>query len=93
NLLKTGSAFYAPAASIVRMVESIVRDTRRILPACAYLSGEYGQKDVYLGVPVKLGRRGVLEVIELELRDETKAALAQSADSVRDGVKKLNLCL
>jgi len=75
------------------MVESIVRDTRRILPACAYLSGEYGQKDVYLGVPVKLGRRGVLEVIELELRDETKAALAQSADSVRDGVKKLNLCL
>jgi len=93
NLLKTGSAFYAPAASIVRMVESIVRDTRRILPACAYLTGEYGQKEVYLGVPVKLGRRGVLEVIELELRDETKAALAQSADSVRDGVKKLNLCL
>jgi malate dehydrogenase len=91
NLLKTGSAFYAPSASIVKMVESIVRDSKRILPACAYLTGEYGQRDVYLGVPVKLGRRGVVEVIELELSSESKAALARSADAVREGIAKLEL--
>jgi malate dehydrogenase len=91
NLLKTGSAFYAPSAAIVKMVESIVRDSKRILPACAYLAGEYGQRDVYLGVPVKLGRRGIIEVIELELSEESKAALTRSADAVREGVAKLGL--
>ena len=61
NLLKTGSAFYAPSAAVTNMVEAVIKDTKRILPACAYLNGEYGKKDIYLGVPVKLGRIGIDE--------------------------------
>ena len=81
--LKTGSAYYAPSAAAVQMAESIVRDKRRILPAAAYLEGEYGQEGIYLGVPCKLGEGGLHEVVEVELTDSESAALARSADHVR----------
>jgi malate dehydrogenase len=90
NLLKTGSAFYAPSAAVTNMVEAVIKDTKRILPACAYLNGEYGKKDVYLGVPVKLGRIGITQIIELELAIEEKKALDRSADAVRSGISSLN---
>jgi malate dehydrogenase len=91
NLLKTGSAFYAPSAAVTNMVEAVVKDTKRILPACAYLNGEYGQKDIYLGVPVKLGRRGVEEIVELKLTKEEEKALEKSADAVKSGIASLNI--
>ena len=81
--LKTGSAYYAPSAAAVQMAESIVRNKRRILPAAAYLEGEYGQEGIYLGVPCKLGEGGLHEVIEVELTESESAALARSADHVR----------
>jgi malate dehydrogenase len=90
NLLKTGSAFYAPSAAVTNMVEAVVKDTKRVLPACAYLSSEYGKKDIYLGVPVTLGRKGVEEIIELKLTSEEKKALDKSAEAVKDGIKSLN---
>jgi malate dehydrogenase len=83
NLLGNGSAYYAPAASLVQMAEAILKDKRRILPAVAYLEGEYGYRDLYLGVPVILGGNGVEKVIELELTEEEKAALDRSVESVR----------
>ncbi|MET2869924.1 MULTISPECIES: malate dehydrogenase [Exiguobacterium] len=83
QLLGDGSAYYAPAAAIVEMVEAIVKDQRRILPAIAYLEGEYGFHDLYLGVPTILGKHGIEQVLELDLTDEEKAALSRSADSVR----------
>ncbi|MFA4936516.1 MAG: malate dehydrogenase, partial [Candidatus Methanoperedens sp.] len=89
NLLKTGSAFYAPSAAVTNMVEAVVKDTKRVLPVCAYLNGEYGRKDIYLGVPVKLGRRGVEEIIELKLTDDEKKALDRSADAVASGIASL----
>jgi malate dehydrogenase len=90
NLLKTGSAFYAPSAAVTNMVEAVVKDTKRILPVCAYLNGEYGRKDIYLGVPVKLGRRGVEEIIELKLTEDEKKALDMSADAVSSGIASLS---
>ncbi len=81
--LKTGSAYYAPSAAAVQMAESIVRNKRRILPAAAYLEGEYGQEGIYLGVPCKLGEGGLMEVVEVELDASEAAALAKSADHVR----------
>ena len=81
--LKTGSAYYAPSAATVQMAESIVRNKRRILPAAAYLEGEYGQEGIYLGVPCKLGEGGLQEVVEVELTESEAAALAKSADHVR----------
>ena len=81
--LKTGSAYYAPSAATVQMAESIVRNKRRILPAAAYLEGEYGQEGIYLGVPCKLGEGGLQEVVEVELTGSEAAALAKSADHVR----------
>ena len=81
--LKTGSAYYAPSAAAVQMAESIVLNKRRILPAAAYLEGEYGQEGIYLGVPCKLGEGGLHQVIEVELTDAESAALARSADHVR----------
>ena len=90
NLLKTGSAFYAPSAAVTNMVEAIIKDTKRILPVCAYLNGEYGKKDIYLGVPVKLGMRGIEEIIELELTGEEKKALDMSAEAVKAGIASLN---
>lgn len=90
NLLKTGSAFYAPSAAVTNMVEAVIKDMNRILPVCAYLSGEYGKKDIYLGVPVKIGRNGIEEILELELTDEERKALDRSADAVKSGIASLN---
>lgn len=89
NLLKTGSAFYAPSAAVTNMVEAVIKDTKRILPACAYLNGEYGKKDIYLGVPVKLGKHGIEEIIELKLTAEEQKALDMSADAVISGISSL----
>jgi len=82
NLLKTGSAYYAPGASVVAMVESIVRDQRRILPCCVLLEGEYGLKGSWQGVPCVLGKNGLEKIIELKLNDAEKALLAKSNDHV-----------
>jgi malate dehydrogenase len=90
NLLGNGSAYYAPAASLVQMAEAILKDKRRILPAVAYLEGEYGYSDMFLGVPTLLGGNGLEKVIELELTDEEKQALDKSAESVRKVMKLLD---
>lgn len=82
NLLKTGSAYYAPAASAVEMAEAILKDQKKIRPVCAYLSGEFGYKDVYLGVPVLLGARGIEKIIEIKLNDEEKQLLQKSKEAV-----------
>jgi malate dehydrogenase len=84
NYLKQGSAFYAPGASIVQMVEAIVKNKRRILPAAAYLEGEYGLSGIYMGVPILLGAGGVEKIIEVELTTAEQAELNQSAESVRE---------
>ncbi|MEK3991446.1 malate dehydrogenase [Robertmurraya sp. FSL R5-0851] len=84
NLLGNGSAYYAPAASLVEMCEAILKDQRRVLPSIAYLEGEYGYKGIYLGVPTILGANGIEQVIELELTDEEKSALDKSAAAVRN---------
>ncbi|HXM77789.1 MAG TPA: malate dehydrogenase [Thermoanaerobaculia bacterium] len=84
NYYKTGSAYYAPSAAVVEMVDAVLKDKKKILPCAAYLQGEYGLRDVYLGVPVKLGRRGVEQILEIRLLEEEKAALAKSADAVRE---------
>ncbi|MDQ0214975.1 malate dehydrogenase [Oikeobacillus pervagus] len=89
NLLGNGSAYYAPAASLVEMVEAIVKDQRRVLPSIAYLEGEYGYEGIYLGVPTILGAEGIEKVIELELTAGEKAALDKSADSVRNVMASL----
>ena len=83
KLLKTGSAFYAPASSAADMVQAILLDEHRQLPACVYLKGSYGLKDVFCGVPIRLGARGVEEIVELKLSDQERAALATSAKAVR----------
>jgi len=82
--LKTGSAFYAPSAAVVQMVEAIVRDTHRLLPCAAWLDGEYGLSGVYVGVPCKLGRRGLEQIVEIELAPDERAALKKSADAVKE---------
>src|SRR5512147_926246 len=79
NYYKTGSAYYAPSAAVAEMVESVLKDEKKILPCAAYLEGEYGMSGVYLGVPVKLGRKGVEKVMEIELTADEKAALGRSA--------------
>jgi malate dehydrogenase len=89
NLLGNGSAYYAPAASLAEMVEAIIKDQRRILPAIAYLEGEYGYEGIYLGVPTILGGNGIEKVIELELTEEEKAALAKSVESVKNVMRVL----
>jgi malate dehydrogenase len=89
NLLGNGSAYYAPAASIVQMVEAILKDKKRILPSIAFLEGEYGYDGLYLGVPTVLGGDGIEKIIELELTAEEKKALDQSADAVRNVMKVL----
>ena len=83
-LLKTGSAFYAPAASVVEMIESILLDRRRVLPCAAYLQGEYGVDGLYVGVPVVLGQAGMEKIVEIELTAEEAAAFAHSAAAVRE---------
>lgn len=86
NLLKTGSAYYAPAASVSLMAEAILLDRKRILPASALLDGQYGLKGVFMGVPVILGRNGVEKIVELELTPEEKDALQTSARDVKEGI-------
>jgi malate dehydrogenase len=88
-LLKTGSAFYAPAASVVEMVESILRDRRRVLPCAAYLEGEYGVQGLFVGVPVILGNGGIERVLEITLTPDEQAAFARSAAAVKELVDKL----
>lgn len=90
NLLKTGSAYYAPSAAIAQMVEAILKDKHLIVPASAYMQGEYGLKDIFFGVPVQLGRKGVERIIEYSLDDEEKAALEKSAAAVRESIKALH---
>ena len=84
NLLKTGSAYYAPSAAVVEMVEAILKDKKKILPCAAYLEGEYGIKGLFVGVPVKLGASGIEQIIEIKLQPEEKAALDKSAGLVRE---------
>jgi malate dehydrogenase len=89
NLLKAGSAFYAPAAAITQMVEAILKDKHLIVNAAAYLNGEYGLKDLYFGVPVQLGRSGIEKIIEYKLSDEELAAFQKSAAGVVENIVKL----
>ncbi|MEX2148044.1 MAG: malate dehydrogenase [Candidatus Rokuibacteriota bacterium] len=91
GLLKTGSAYYAPAASTVEMVEAILKDKKKILPCAAYLDGQYGVKGLYVGVPVKLGRKGVEQIIEIKLLPAEQAAFDKSVAAVRELVDKLKL--
>jgi malate dehydrogenase len=87
--LKTGSAYYAPSAGAVQMVEAIVQDRKRILPCAAWLEGEYGMSGLYLGVPCKLGAKGLEQIIEVELTGDERTALGRSADAVREPMAAL----
>ncbi len=89
DLLKTGSAYFAPASAVVEMAESILKDKKKILPCAAYLQGEYGIHDLFIGVPVKLGKSGVEEIIEVSLTNDEHAALQKSADFVQSFVESL----
>ena len=91
NLLKTGSAYYAPSAAVFEMVEAILKDKKKILPCAAYLEGEYSIKGLFVGVPAKLGARGVEQIIQIKLTSEENAALQKSAASVRELVTVLGL--
>jgi len=82
--LKTGSAYYAPSAAVTEMAEAIIKDKKKILPCAAYLEGEYGIHGLFVGVPCKLGARGIEDVWEIRLTDEEMAALKKSADSVKE---------
>jgi malate dehydrogenase len=93
GLLKTGSAFYAPAASAIAMAESYLKDKKRVLPCASYVNGPYGIKDLYVGVPVVIGEKGVERIVELELTSDERGALLKSADTVKgliDACKKLD---
>jgi malate dehydrogenase len=89
--LKTGSAYYAPSSGAVQMAEAIVNDQKRILPCAAWLEGEYGMKGLFLGVPCKLGARGLEQIIEVALTDAERAALAKSAEAVREPMAAVKL--
>jgi len=91
NLLKTGSAFYTPSAAAARMAEAIVLDKKEVLPCAVYLNGEYGIKDTVISVPVRLGKKGIEEIIELELTQEEKQELAKSAKAVQELIKTMKL--
>ena len=91
KLLRTGSAYYAPGSSVVEMVEAILKDKKKILPCAAFLQGEYGISDLYVGVPVKLGAAGLEEIIEITLTESEQAALKKSADAVRELVGVINV--
>ncbi|HEX7121301.1 MAG TPA: malate dehydrogenase [Gemmatimonadaceae bacterium] len=91
SLLKTGSAYYAPSAAAVQMAEAIVHDQKRVLPCSAWLEGEYGMSGLFLGVPCKLGRRGLEQILEVELTADERKALANSAEAVREPMTKLTL--
>lgn len=89
KLLKTGSAYYAPASAAVEMAESILKDKKKILPCAAYLEGEYGISNLFIGVPVKLGSTGIEKIIEIELTPAEQSALQHSADTVTELVEIL----
>lgn len=89
--LKTGSAYYAPSAAAVQMCEAIVRDQKRVLPCAAWLEGEYGMSGLFLGVPCKLGRKGLEQVIEVELTSKERVELGKSADAVREPMQAIKL--
>ncbi|MBI3737122.1 malate dehydrogenase, partial [Candidatus Sumerlaeota bacterium] len=91
NYLKTGSAFYAPSASAVQMVEAILKDKKRILPCCVWLEGEYGISQCMVGVPVILGGAGVEKIIEVKLTDAERTALQTSANQVKEQIAKVQL--
>jgi len=91
SLLKTGSAFYAPAAALAQMVEAILLDRHLIVPASAFMDGEYGLRDLFFGVPAQLGRKGLEKVIEYELNDNERAALTISAGKVREAIQALKI--
>jgi malate dehydrogenase len=91
KLLGTGSAYYAPGSSVVEMVEAILKDKKKILPCCVFLQGEYGITDLFVGVPVKLGARGLEKVIEIELTPDERAALGRSAAAVKELVGVINV--
>jgi malate dehydrogenase len=91
--LKTGSAFYAPSASVLEMIESIAKDKKKILPCAVYLRGEYGIQNLYVGVPVKLGKNGIEQVIEVELTETEAAQLKQSANAVQELVNTMSTLL
>ena len=91
NFLKTGSAYYAPSASAVQMVEAIVKDKKRILPCAVWLQGEYGMSDVVVGVPIKIGKKGMEEIIQIKLTADEQAALNKSAADVKANIAKLNI--
>ncbi len=90
-LLKQGSAFFAPSASTVQMVEAIVKDRKQILPCCVYLDGQYGLNDICFGVPVKLGSSGIEQIMEITLTDEERAAMQRSADLIRSSMAALEM--
>jgi malate dehydrogenase len=91
KFLKTGSAYYAPSAASVQMAEAIVRDKKRVLPCAAWLEGEYGMSGLFLGVPCKLGRRGLEQIIEVELTSKERSDLGKSAEAVREPMSVLKL--
>ena len=91
QFLKTGSAYYAPSAAAVQMAEAIVCDQKRVLPCSVWLEGEYGLSDIFLGVPCKLGRRGLEQILEVELTSAERVALGKSAEAVREPMAKLSL--
>ncbi len=91
SLLKTGSAFYAPSAALAQMVEAILLDRHLIVPASAYMQGQYGLEGIFFGVPVQLGRKGVEKIVEYELNDDEIAALRQSAERVRQTIAQLRV--
>lgn len=90
-LLKAGSAYYAPGAAIAQMAEAILKDKKRVLPCAAYLEGEYGVKGIFFGVPVKLGAKGIEQIIELKLTDEEIALIKKSSESVKKTVDELKM--
>ncbi len=91
GLLKSGSAWHAPSSSVVAMVEAILTDSKRLLPVSAYLTGQYGIEDIYIGVPVKLGAAGIEEICEIALSDEEREGLRRSAEAIRETLKKLEV--
>jgi malate dehydrogenase len=91
ELLKQGSAFYAPSAAIVRMAEAVLKDSKRMIPASAYLEGQYGQEGIYFGVPVKLGAAGIEEILELKLEESQYEILRKSSETIRRGISQLDI--
>ena len=91
GLLKKGSAFYAPAAAVAQMVEAILKNKHLVVPASAYMQGEYGLNDIFFGVPVQLGEQGIEKIIEYELDETESAALKKSAQGVAENIKKIEI--